>query len=180
MLLCLGELPVRFLWCWLLLFIHFCSSFCCCCSSFILFFILLLLFFISLLLIWWCTSHCFSTSSLTLPWTIAGFLHPFYTFSPVHCRVICEPFIFNLFEIFFSQFYRERYGFVWAFFTHRRFFTLRSFTDILPAFIKASLGAGSSSLEFGEFHTDPRNTDPAHRFFDSQSSAIFIFRTIHF
>ena len=130
MLLCLVELPVRFLWCWLLLFIHFCSSFCCCCSSFILFFILLLLFFISLLLIWWCTSHCFSTSSLTLSWTIAGFLHPFYTFSPVHCRVICEPFIFNLFEIFFSHFYRERYGFVWAFFTHRRFFTLRSFTDI--------------------------------------------------
>ena len=35
MLLCLGEPPLRFLWCWLLLlFIHFCSSFCCC-SSFI-------------------------------------------------------------------------------------------------------------------------------------------------
>ena len=32
--------------------------------------------------------HCFSTSSLTLPWTIAGFLHPFYTFSPAHRRVI--------------------------------------------------------------------------------------------
>ena len=27
---------------------------------------------------------CFSTSSLTLPWTIAEFLHPFYTFIPVH------------------------------------------------------------------------------------------------
>ena len=31
MVLCLGEPPGRFL---LLLFIHFCSSFCCCCSSF--------------------------------------------------------------------------------------------------------------------------------------------------
>ena len=27
---------------------------------------------------------CFSTSSLTLLWTIVGFLHPFYTFIPVH------------------------------------------------------------------------------------------------
>ena len=28
------------------------------------------------------------TSSLTLPWTIARLLDPFYTFSPAHCRVI--------------------------------------------------------------------------------------------
>ena len=38
---------------------------------------------------------CFSTSSLTLLWTIAGFLHPFHTFSPAHRRVICDTFIFN-------------------------------------------------------------------------------------
>ena len=38
---------------------------------------------------------CFSTSSLTLQWTIAGFLHPFYTFSPAHRRVIRDTFIFN-------------------------------------------------------------------------------------
>ena len=44
-------------------------------------------------------------------------LHPFYTFSPVHRRVIRDTFIFNLSKIFFSQFYRERYGFEWAFFT---------------------------------------------------------------
>ena len=37
--------------------------------------------------------HGFSTSSLTLPWAIATFLHPFYTFSPAHCRVICDTFI---------------------------------------------------------------------------------------
>ena len=72
----------------LLFFIHFCFSFCFC-SSFI-FVLHLLLFFI----------HCFSTSSFTLPWTIAGFLHPFYTFSPAHRRVICDTFISNLSGIF--------------------------------------------------------------------------------
>ena len=46
------------------------------------------------------------------------------------------------------------------------FFTLRSFPTFLaqPAFIKASLGAGSYSLKFAGLHTDPRNTDPAHLF----------------
>ena len=32
--------------------------------------------------------HCFSTSSITLPWTITKFLHPFCTFSPGHRRVV--------------------------------------------------------------------------------------------
>ena len=46
------------------------------------------------------------------------------------------------------------------------FFTLRSFPTFLaqPAFIKASLGAGSYSLKFAGLHTDPWNTDPAHLF----------------
>ena len=46
------------------------------------------------------------------------------------------------------------------------FFTLRSFPTFLaqPAFIKASLGAGSYSLKFAGLHTDPRNTDPVHLF----------------
>ena len=45
------------------------------------------------------------------------------------------------------------------------FFTLRFFTDILPAFIKVSLGAGSSSsLKFAGVQTDPWNTDPARLF----------------
>ena len=43
-------------------------------------------------------------------------------------------------------------------------FTLRFFTDILPAIIKASLWAGRSSLKFAGLHTDPRNTDPIHLF----------------
>ena len=37
----------------------------------------------------------FSTSSLTLPWTITRFLDPFCTFSPAHCRVIRITFIFR-------------------------------------------------------------------------------------
>ena len=36
---------------------------------------------------------CFSTSSLTLAWTIAGFLYRFYTFRPAHRRVIRHNFI---------------------------------------------------------------------------------------
>ena len=43
--------------------------------------------------------HCFSTSSFILPWAIAGFLHPFYTFS----QLIAEWFAtlsFNLSGIF--------------------------------------------------------------------------------
>ena len=37
----------------------------------------------------------FSTSSLTLLWTITGFLHPCYNFSLAHCRLIRDTFIFN-------------------------------------------------------------------------------------
>ena len=46
------------------------------------------------------------------------------------------------------------------------FFILRSFLAFLaqPAFIKASLGAVSSSLKFAGLHTDSQNTNPAHLF----------------
>ena len=90
----------------LLFFIHFCHSVCFCCSF-----------------------HCFSTSCLTLPWTIAGFLHPFYSFSPAHCRVICKTFILPFPRSSFSQFYCERFSV--GIFYPQAFFTLRSFTDIL-------------------------------------------------
>ena len=48
----------------------------------------------------------------------------------------------------------------------QKFFTLCSFSTFLaqPAFIKASLGAGSSSLKFAGLHTDLQNTGPAHLF----------------
>ena len=148
MVLCLGEPPVRFL---------------CCCCSFLIFilllylhlsmFFILLLFFIHIL---------FSASSLTLPWTIAGFLHPFYTFSPAHRRVIRDTFIFNHSVIFLPRALRFWVGIFYP----QAFFTLRSFPTFLaqPAFIKASLGAGSYSLKFAGLHTDPQNTDPAHLF----------------
>ena len=45
----------------------------------------------------------FPTSSLTLPWTITGFLHPFYTFSPAYRRVIRDTFIFNHSVIFLPR-----------------------------------------------------------------------------
>ena len=104
----------------------------------------------------------FSTSSLTLPWTIARFLDPFCTFSPAHRRVICDTFIFNHSVIFLP---RARRFWVGIFYP-QAFFTSRSFPTFLaqPAFIKASLGTGSYSLKFADLHTDPRNTDPAHLF----------------
>ena len=39
--------------------------------------------------------HCFSTSSLTFPWVIARFLHPFYIFSPVRRKVVRNTFIWT-------------------------------------------------------------------------------------
>ena len=45
----------------------------------------------------------FPTSSLTLPGTITGFLHPFYTFSPAYRRVIRDTFIFNHSVIFLPR-----------------------------------------------------------------------------
>ena len=104
----------------------------------------------------------FSTSSLTLPWTIARFLDPFCTFSPAHRRVICDTFIFNHSVIFLPRALRFWVGIFYP----QAFFTLRSFPTFLaqPAFIKASLGAGSYSLKFAGLHTDPQNTDPAHLF----------------
>ena len=133
MVLCLGEPLRRFLFC-CCIFICQCFSFCC------------------------CSFHCFSTSSLTLPWTIARFLHPFYTLSSAYHRVICNTFIFNHPVFFLLRVVR----FWVSIFYPQALFTLPSFTDILPAFIKASLGAGSSFLTLAGLHTDPQNTGPVH------------------
>ena len=65
----------------------------------------------------------FSTSSLTLPWTIARFLDRFCTFNPAHHIVICNTFIFQPFRYLLSralQFW-VRIFYSQAFFT---FFTL--------------------------------------------------------
>ena len=45
-------------------------------------------------------------------------------------------------QAFPSQFYREGYDFEWAFFTHRCFFTLRSFPTFLARFV-APMRAGT-------------------------------------
>ena len=104
----------------------------------------------------------FSTSFLTLQWTIARFLHPFYTFGPVYRRVICDTFIFNHSVIFLPRALRFWVGIFYS----QAFFTLCSFLTFLAqlAFVKASLGTGSYSLKFAGLHTDPWNTDPANLF----------------
>ena len=109
MVLCLGEPPKRFLGCWLSFccctFICRCSSFCCCificsCSSFCC-----------------CSSHCFLTSSLTLPWTIAGFFTPHFILS---AQPMAEWFATLSFVQSFRS-CRERYDLEWAVFTYRHF-----------------------------------------------------------
>ena len=111
MVLCLGEPTKRFLL--LYLYFHFCN--------FISFH-----FWSSFVDVLHSHFICFSTSSLTFPWTIAGFLHPFYTFNPAHHRVICDTFIFNFSVIFLPRALRFWVGIFYP----QAFFTLRSFTDI--------------------------------------------------
>ena len=109
------------------------------------FFNLLLLFFIHIF---------FSTSSLTLPWTIAHF----YTFSPAHRRVIRDSFSFQPFRYLLA----ERYGLEWAFFRLQAFFTLRSFTHILTWIYQGFPGGWQFFLEVCRASYWSRNTDPAH------------------
>ena len=91
MVLCLGEPPRRFL----LLTFHF----------YIFIFIFDLHFVVVSSFFDFLHSYfiCFSTSFLTLLWTIAGFLHPFYTFSSAHRTVIRDTFIFNISVIFLPR-----------------------------------------------------------------------------
>ena len=106
MVLCLGEPPRRFLWYWLshLIFI----------SSLYLLFIFDLHFVVVLHLSFSFIHILFSTSSLTLPWTI-------YSHSVLSAQPIAEWFATFSFSTIPLSFYRERYGFEWAFFTHRCF-----------------------------------------------------------
>ena len=93
MLLCLREPLVRFLCCCCHLLICWCSSFCC------------------------CSSHCFSTSSLILQWTIAGVftLHFIPSAQPTAEWFAALSFVQPLCSSC------ERYRFEWAYFTHRCF-----------------------------------------------------------
>ena len=103
----------------------------------------------------------FLTSFVTLPWTIARFLHPFCTFSPVHRRVIRD-FIFRPFHDLLTASATVLSGH----FLPTSVFYLMLLPNILaqPAFIKASLGASSYFSKFAGLHTNPQNTDPAHLF----------------
>ena len=58
-------------------------------------------------------------------------LHPFYTFSPAHRRVICDTFILAFLGF---SFYRELYGFEQAFFYPQAFFTLHFFPTFWHVF----------------------------------------------
>ena len=92
MVLCLGEPTRRFLL--LLIFISFLYLDFIFDLHFVVVVLHLLMFFIHI---------CFSTSSLTLPWTIPEFLQSFYTFSLDHRRVIRNTFIFNHSVIFLPR-----------------------------------------------------------------------------
>ena len=116
-LLCLGEPPMRFLWCWCSSFSFSIFRFCCCificrCSSFCC-----------------CSSHCFSKSSLTLSWTIIGVFTPHFIFS---VRPIAEWFARNFHLFNHSILPRALRPWV-AILYPQAFFTLCSFTDILTS-----------------------------------------------
>ena len=120
MVLCLGEPPRRFLWC-LVVVLHF--------------------IFVSSFHFWSSfvdVLHFVVVSSFTFTfwhhrspylWTIARFLHTFHTFSPAHCRVICDTFIFNFSVIFLPRALRFWMGIFYP----QAFFTLCSFSNIFDS-----------------------------------------------
>ena len=103
----------------------------------------------------------FSTSSLTLPQTIARFLDPFCTFSPGHRRVICDTFIFQPFRHLLTASTTVLNGHF-----PQVFFTLRSFPTFWHNLLLSRFcwELAATFLKVAGFHTDPRNTDPAHLF----------------
>ena len=135
----LGRTSWRFLWCWL-------SSSFCCCSSFVVFL----------------HSH-FLFNIISIPSVdYRQVFGPILYFQPSLSQSDSQHFHFSTIPLSFYWALRFWVGIFYP----QAFFTLRSFPTFLaqPAFIKASLGASSSSLKFAGLHTDPRNTDPAHLF----------------
>ena len=98
----------------------FCDFGCCCSFIFVLH---LSMFFIHI---------CFLASSLTLSWTIDGFLHPFYNFSRAYIPEWFASLSFSIIPLFSC---RGHCGFDWAFlFYPWALFALRSFIGMLPSF----------------------------------------------
>ena len=139
---------ISFLICILLLYLHLSMFF------------ILLLFFIHIF---------FPTSSLTLPWTIAGFSHPFYTFSPAHRRVIRDTFIFQPFRYLLTA----SATVLSEHFLPTGVFYLTLLPDIFGTFLtflhnlllsRFHWEPAATFLKVAGLHTDLRNTDPAHLF----------------
>ena len=128
MLLCLGEPPLRFLWCWLLLlFIHFCSSFCCC-SSFI-----FILHFVAVL-------HSLLFNVISHPSVdYRRVFTPILYFQPSSSQSDLRHFHFQPFQDLLVTVLPRALQFWVGIFYPRVFFTLGSFTDILSALIKERL-----------------------------------------
>ena len=116
--------------------------------------------------------------------------HPSVSYRRVFTPILyCQPsspqsdlrqFHFNISGPFLHSFIMSATVLIGHIFYPQAFFTLCSFSTILsqPTFIKVSLGAGSSSLNFAGLYVDPQNTDPPIYLFDSQQSKILIFRRI--
>ena len=150
MVFCLGEPPRRFL----LLYLHFIFW-----SSFLTFILLLYLHL----------SMFFIHISFTFqhhPSPFCGLSPGFYTHFILSAQPITEWLRYFHFQLFWYLLTASATVLIGPFYTHGHFLPYAPPPTFLaqPAFIKASLGAGSSSLKFAGLHTDPRNTDPAHLF----------------
>ena len=137
--------------------IHCCSCDVGCCASFIAVFVMLVVVLHSLLF------DVIPHLSVSYRWIFTLILY----FQSSLSQSDSQHFHLNLSGHFFHSFTTSATILRGYFFTHRLFFTLGSFPTFLPqpAFIKASLGAGSSFLKFAWLYTDdPWNTDPVHLF----------------
>ena len=86
---------------------------------------------------------------------------------PVKASTSSELYYGYLWLLYFSVTFSQQALRFWVGIVYTQtFFSLLFIPTVLqqPAFIKASLGVGSSSLSFTGLHADPRNTDPAHLF----------------
>ena len=86
----------------------------------------------------------------------------------------------RLLLIAFFFIYHERYGFEWVFFTHRRFFTLCSFTDIFLRWSRPPWEPAILRWSFQGFMLILERLVRPICLFDSQQSIIFMFRRISF
>ena len=111
----------------------------------------------------------FSTSSLTLPWTITRFLDPFCTFSPAHRRVIRDTFIFQPFRYLLTASATVLSGH----FLPTDVFYLMLLPDIFGTFptlwhnlllSRFHWEPAANFLKVAGLHNDSPNTDPAHLF----------------